>query len=33
MSNAKNNPESTWKSITSLLSAGCKVRWVLDKKP
>ena len=26
MSNAKNNPESTWKSITSLLSAGCKVR-------
>ena len=25
-SNAKNNPESTWKSTTSLLSAGWRVR-------
>ena len=24
--NAKINPESTWKSITSLLSAGCRVK-------
>ena len=26
MGNAKNNLDSTWKSITSFLSAGCRIR-------